>query len=71
VPISFTSEHVETIFEIGVLYKEIARKCGIKKFVRLEALNTNKFLIQALYNQVVGCLESNQVDTKELLLIRQ
>lgn len=70
VPISFVSEHVETIFEIGMLYKDIAKKSGIKRFVRVPALNTDKYLIQALYNQVVGCLEDNQVDIKELLLTK-
>ncbi len=70
VPISFTCEHVETIFEIGDLYKELAKKVGIKKFVRVPALNTNKYLIQALYNQVIGCLESNQVSIRDILLVK-
>ena len=70
VPISFVCEHVETIFEIGNLYKEIANKVGIKKFVRVPALNTNKYLIQALYNQVLDCLEDNQVNIKELILTK-
>lgn len=70
VPISFVCEHVETIFEIGVLYKEIAKKHGIKKFVRVPALNTDKYLIQALYNQVINCLESNDMNIKDLLNIR-
>ena len=70
VPISFTCEHVETIFEIGILYKEIANKLGIKTFVRVPALNTDKYLIQALYNQVVNCLENNEVKIKELFLTK-
>ena len=65
VPVSFVCEHVETIFEIGKLYKKIANKHGIKKFVRVPALNTDKYLIQALYNQIVGCLEKNQVNLCE------
>ena len=70
VPISFTCEHVETIYEIGILYKEIADKYGIKTFRRVPALNTDKFLIQALYNQTVNCLEDNKIDFKELFLVR-
>lgn len=68
VPISFTCEHVETIYEIGKLYKDIAIKSGIKSFRRVPALNTNKYLIQALYNQVIDCLGGNQINMKELLL---
>lgn len=69
VPISFVCEHVETIYEIGDLYKEIALKCGIKRFRRVPALNTNKYLIQALYNSVIGCLKDNQLNVKELLAL--
>ena len=69
VPISFVCEHVETIYEIGMLYKDIANKHGIKKFTRVPALNTNKYLIQALYNQVMICLEKSQIDIKELLTV--
>lgn len=70
VPVSFTCEHVETIYEIGILYKEMANKQGIKTFRRVPALNTDKFLIQALYNQVVRCLEDNKINFKELLLTK-
>ena len=68
VPISFVCEHVETIFEIGKLYKEVANKHGIKKFSRVPALNIDKYLIQAMYNQIVGCLEDNQVNIKDLFV---
>lgn len=70
VPISFVCEHVETIYEIGILYKEIANKLRINKFVRTPTLNTDKYLIQALYNQVIRCLESNEVNVKELLFAK-
>lgn len=60
VPISFTSEHVETIFEIDKVYKKTAAKHGIKNFCRTPALNTDNFLIQALYNQVLCALTSNE-----------
>ena len=67
IPISFVSENVETIYEIGMLYKEIADKAGIKRFVRVPALNEDKYLIQALYNQVVSCLDKHNMQIKELM----
>ncbi len=70
VPISFICEHVETIFEIGYLYKEVANKHGIKEFARVPALNTDKYLIQALYNQIMYCLEHNQIGIKDILLTK-
>lgn len=68
VPISFVCEHVETIYEIGKLYKDLAKKDGIKNFVRIPTLNTSKYLVQTLYNQILGCLSDNQVSTKDILL---
>ena len=34
VPISFVGEHIETLQEIDIEYKEIAEKAGIKKIER-------------------------------------
>lgn len=66
IPISFTCEHVETIYEIGVLYKDIAKSVGIKNFRRVPALNTNQHLIRALYNKIVSCLKDNQAENNSL-----
>lgn len=38
-PISFVSDHIETLYEIDMLYKDLAVECGIKEFVRCESLN--------------------------------
>ena len=40
VPISFVSEHIETLQEIDIEYKEIAQKNGIVNFKRVPALDT-------------------------------
>ncbi len=38
-PISFVSDHVETLYEVDLLYGEQARDLGIRNFRRVEALN--------------------------------
>lgn len=48
VPISFVSEHIETLQEIDIEYREIAEEVGITNFVRVPALNTNTKFIEAL-----------------------
>ena len=56
VPISFVSDHIETLYEISILYKEMAEHLGI----RLQAcasLNLNPTFIQALRELVIE--ESN------------
>jgi ferrochelatase len=52
VPVSFVSDHVETIYEIGVLYRELAIKHGIH-FIRCPSLNVNDKFIDALKSLVM------------------
>ena len=41
VPISFVSDHIETLFELDQLYAEVARKHGIKHYYRARCFNDN------------------------------
>lgn len=47
-PISFVSDHLETLYEIDIVYKKLAESCVIKKFIRISSLNTNYYFIKAL-----------------------
>jgi ferrochelatase len=39
VPISFVSDHIETLFEIDIDLKRVAEQAGGKKFIRTESFN--------------------------------
>lgn len=52
VPISFVSEHIETLYELDILYKELADTAGIPHFTRAKALNLNSTFINALADLV-------------------
>ena len=41
VPISFVSDHIETLFELDRLYRDVARKHGIKNYYRARCFNDN------------------------------
>jgi len=58
VPISFVSEHIETLQEIDIEYRELAEASGIENFHRVPALNTDTTFIQALTNCVENALDS-------------
>jgi ferrochelatase len=47
VPISFVSDHVETLYEISILYREQAAQRGMC-LKQSESLNTNPLFIQGL-----------------------
>jgi ferrochelatase len=48
VPVSFVSDHIETLFELDVEYREVAARLGIREFFRAPALNTRPAFIRAL-----------------------
>jgi len=48
VPIAFTSDHIETIVEIGEELREVAIEAGIRDYRRVDALNTSPAFISAL-----------------------
>ncbi len=53
IPITFVSEHSETLYELDKQYGEIARKSGIENYVRIPTLQTNRFFIECLKNIVL------------------
>jgi ferrochelatase len=52
-PISFVSDHIETLQEIDIAYRAVASRAGIHEFRRVPALNTNPGFIDALANLVI------------------
>ncbi|KAG2713427.1 hypothetical protein I3760_04G176500 [Carya illinoinensis] len=56
VPISFVSEHIETLEEIDVEYKELALKSGIKTWGRVPALGCEPTFISDLADAVIESL---------------
>ena len=54
VPISFVSDHIETLYEIDIQYKEEAAALGITDFRRTEALNSSPAFISCLAELVRG-----------------
>ncbi len=62
VPISFVSEHIETLEEIDIEYREIATEAGITNFRRVPALDTTPSFIDGLANLVQHALEGPEVN---------
>lgn len=48
VPISFVSDHIETLYELGHEVREVAQAHGIRTFVLVEALNDSETFAEAL-----------------------
>ncbi|MEP7343145.1 MAG: ferrochelatase, partial [Acidobacteriota bacterium] len=52
IPISFVSEHIETLYELDLLYKDLAEELGFKAYRRVPAFNTDSRFISTLADLV-------------------
>lgn len=59
VPLSFVSDHIETLYEIDIQYREEATALGITDFRRTEALNSSPAFISCLAELVRACANQN------------
>lgn len=55
-PIAFVSDHVETLFELGITYAELARAQGIARYRVVPALNSHPRFIAALKSLVLNAV---------------
>ncbi len=47
-PLGFVADNSETVYEIGMLYRDLAQEKGIEEYRRIEALNVRPSFIEAL-----------------------
>jgi ferrochelatase len=52
IPLSFVSDHIETLYEVDMLFADAAKAAGITDYRRPEALNTHPLFIESLARQV-------------------
>jgi len=56
VPISFVSDHIETLFELNILYRKTADENGIENYIVMEGLNDSELFVETLKEQVLKYL---------------
>nr|KAF6422350.1 ferrochelatase [Rousettus aegyptiacus] len=69
VPIAFTSDHIETLYELDIEYSQVlANECGVENIRRAESLNGNPLFSKALADLVHSHIQSNELCSKQLTL---
>jgi ferrochelatase len=48
IPLSFVSDHIETLYEVDLLFADVAQKAGVRWYRRTPALNDSPLFISAL-----------------------
>lgn len=61
VPISFVSDHIETLEEIDMEYREVAENAGIEVFTRVPAPDTDPTFVKALADLVLQALRDRPI----------
>ena len=56
IPVSFVSEHIETLYELDILFRKVAADAGVENFRRVPALNSDPIFIRALADIVESML---------------
>jgi ferrochelatase len=59
VPLSFVSEHSETLYELDMLYRELALKAGAPGYLRIPAVGTHPAFIRGLAGLVATALSGD------------
>jgi ferrochelatase len=67
VPISFVSEHIETLQEIDMEYREVAEEAGIEHFQRVPALNSHPVFIDDLAEMVLDALKAPSLHLADVM----
>ncbi len=61
IPISFTSDHVETLFELNIEYRHVAERSGIDNYIVMKGLNDSPTFIEALKEIVLNIISDRSV----------
>lgn len=61
-PSAFVSEHVETLVELDIEYKERAEKLGIPFYIRVPTVSTHPWFIAGLKNLVAAAVHGDVCD---------
>ena len=64
VPVSFVSEHIETLYELDILYQKVAMDAGIEEYRRVPALNCHPTFIRSLRELVESTVARSEAATE-------
>ncbi|MCX7797603.1 MAG: ferrochelatase [Melioribacter sp.] len=56
VPISFVSDHIETLYELDIEYRHVAHQVGVENYFVIKGLNDSDLFVEALVEEVLKVL---------------
>lgn len=61
IPISFVSDHIETLFELDIEYRMVADEANIENYMVMKGLNNSKTFVAALKELAIQALQNQSV----------
>ncbi len=61
VPLSFVSEHSETLFELDIEYKDLAKESGVPEYIRIPTVSTHKNFVDFLVDTTLRIVDNDLV----------
>ncbi len=58
-PVSFVGEHIETLYELDIQYREVARRAGVRSYHRVPTPSTHPAFIRCLVQRTLEALTAN------------
>jgi len=71
IPISFVSDHIETLFELDIEYRMVADEAGIENYIVMKGLNNSKTFVTALKELAVQAFHNQSVIESEPVAINR
>ncbi len=65
IPVSFVSDHIETLFELDIEYRMVAEEVNIENYIVMKGLNDSKTFVAALKELAVQALQIQSVTEPE------
>lgn len=64
IPVSFVSDHVETLYELGIQYRRIAENLNIENYRVMKGLNDSVIFIEALKEITLNAIDNDKLSIK-------
>jgi ferrochelatase len=61
IPISFVSDHIETLHELDIEYRDIAGRANIENFIVMKGLNDSRLFCEALKEIALKALQESNI----------
>lgn len=62
-PVSFVGEHIETLYELDIEYRELAMEKGVKTFLRVPTPGVHPHFIRCLTTRTMRALQAGRADS--------